>query len=227
MQEIPAMTQVIPVFNLARMSSIHARIKQLRESLSMSMEGLADAIGVSWQTVQQWENGKTAPKRKRLEDVAEVLKTTVDFLMTGGAASAESEEFVSVKRVDVRLSAGRGTIVFSEDEKSRLSFRRDFLSSSGANPDNVVSAVAHGESMSPTIPNGAVVLLNLNDKGVTNKKVYAFRMNGNLHIKRLAKDKAGDIIAKSDNPEYEDMNLSTCDEPVEIIGRAFWMGVKL
>lgn len=193
----------------------------------MSMEGLADAIGVSWQTIQQWENGKTAPKRKRLEDVAEALKTTVDYLLTGGAASAESDEFVSVKRVDVRLSAGRGTIVFSEDEKSRLSFRRDFLSASGANPDYVVSAVAHGESMTPTIPNGAVVLLNLSDKGVTNKKIYAFRMNGSLHIKRLVKEKNGHIIAKSDNTEYDDMNLSICDEPVEIIGRAFWMGVKL
>lgn len=221
------MTQEFLVFNLARMSSIHARIKQLREGLSMSMEALAEAIGVSWQTVQQWENGKTAPKRKRLEDVASTLQTSVDFLLTGGAASADDGEFVAVKRVDVRLSAGRGTIVFSEDEKSRLSFRRDFLRAAGANPESVVSADAHGESMAPTIPNGAVVLLNLKDTGVTNKKVYAFRMNGNLLIKRLVKNKAGDIIATSDNPEYEDINLSKCDEPPEIIGRAFWMGVKL
>lgn len=55
------------------MKTIHEKIKALREGKNLTMEQLAALIGVSWQTVQQWENGKTAPKRNRLEKVAEVL----------------------------------------------------------------------------------------------------------------------------------------------------------
>jgi len=193
----------------------------------MSMEQLADAIGVSWQTVQQWENGKTAPKRKRLEDVAEALQTSVDFLVTGGASEGEQGEFVTVRRVGVKFSAGRGSIVFNEDDKSRLSFRADFLRSSGADPSSVVSVLCSGESMAPTIPDGAVVLINMNNKSVSNGKIYAIRHDDQLLIKRLVKTAEGGITAKSDNPEFQDVDLSLPDNGLQIIGRAFWYGAKL
>lgn len=49
----------------------------------MSMEQFAALVGVSWQTVQQWENGKTAPKRARAEKVAAALGITVLELVSG------------------------------------------------------------------------------------------------------------------------------------------------
>lgn len=70
------------------MADIHTRIKALRESLGMSMEDLAAAVGLrSWQSVQQWENGKTAPNRNRLGRVARALKTTNEYLVSGVSAS--------------------------------------------------------------------------------------------------------------------------------------------
>lgn len=47
------------------------------------MEQLAEIIGVSWQTIQQWENGKTAPKRQRAEKVAAALEISVGELLFG------------------------------------------------------------------------------------------------------------------------------------------------
>ena len=48
------------------------------------MEALAKGLGVSWQTIQQWEKpGGTAPKRTRLEKVAALLNTTPMYLITG------------------------------------------------------------------------------------------------------------------------------------------------
>jgi len=49
------------------------------------MKGLADLVGVSWQTVQQWEReeGGTAPKRDRLAAVARALGTTPEILLFG------------------------------------------------------------------------------------------------------------------------------------------------
>lgn len=66
------------------MKTIHQKIKQLRIDKGLSMEELAAIIGVTWQTVQQWENGKTAPSRKRLEKVAEALGVTIFDLLQDG-----------------------------------------------------------------------------------------------------------------------------------------------
>ena len=37
------------------------RIKSLRNKLNISQEKLAQRIGVSWHTVNRWENGKRQP----------------------------------------------------------------------------------------------------------------------------------------------------------------------
>lgn len=66
------------------MKTIHQKIKQLRTDKGLSMEELGALIGVTWQTVQQWENGKTAPSRKRLEKVAEALGVTIFDLLQDG-----------------------------------------------------------------------------------------------------------------------------------------------
>lgn len=77
-----------------RMPSIHARIKERRQALKMSQEKLAGEIGVTYQTVQQWErepgvgpDGKpilsTAPSRARLAKVAAILGVTQHWLLTG------------------------------------------------------------------------------------------------------------------------------------------------
>lgn len=70
------------------MTTIHTRIKQRREALGMSMKTLAEMVGVSaWQTVQQWEREDgTAPKRDRLESVANALQTTPEELLFGSDA---------------------------------------------------------------------------------------------------------------------------------------------
>lgn len=61
---------------------IHTRIRRRREALGLTMEALAERLGVSWQTVQQWER-HTAPKRTRLPEVARALNTTPEWLLLG------------------------------------------------------------------------------------------------------------------------------------------------
>jgi putative transcriptional regulator len=43
--------------------SFPAYIKEIRKQLELSQEDLAHALGVSFATVNRWENGKTAPSR--------------------------------------------------------------------------------------------------------------------------------------------------------------------
>ena len=73
----------------ATMDTIHTRIKAARDRLGLSMEQVADQLGLSaWQTVQQWENGSTAPSRRRLPKVAELLGVTQEYLLSGARDGA-------------------------------------------------------------------------------------------------------------------------------------------
>ncbi|MHB8707558.1 MAG: helix-turn-helix domain-containing protein [Desulfuromonadales bacterium] len=40
-----------------------AQIKEVRQQLGLSQEELAHALGVSFATVNRWENGKTVPSK--------------------------------------------------------------------------------------------------------------------------------------------------------------------
>jgi transcriptional regulator with XRE-family HTH domain len=83
--EIPVVTQENLANTIAPMN-IHQRIKQRREALGLSMQALAELVGVkAWQTIQQWEKevDGTAPKRNRLAAVASALQTTPEYLLFG------------------------------------------------------------------------------------------------------------------------------------------------
>lgn len=72
--------------------SIHQRIKERRIAMGFSShKALGEAVGVTWQTIQQWEKeGGTAPNRNRIEKVAEVLKVTPEYLLRGGDAPGDA-----------------------------------------------------------------------------------------------------------------------------------------
>lgn len=74
------------------MSDIHERIKKKREEKGLTQEEFGKLVGVSYQSVQQWEGAgtkKTAPQRKRMQTVADVLGTTVQYLQTGSTSKDE------------------------------------------------------------------------------------------------------------------------------------------
>jgi len=43
------------------------RVKEIRRQLNLSQEELAHALGVSFATVNRWENGKTSPSKLALK----------------------------------------------------------------------------------------------------------------------------------------------------------------
>lgn len=211
------------------MSTIHERIKRLRENSGLSMEALAALLSLkSWQTIQQWENGKTAPKRSRVDDVARVLNTTSEYILFGDAQAqtgnevketpaANESEFTNIRRFDLRASAGEGRLVFDYDALEPFKIRTDFLKKNGASEKNTFFMTAKGDSMEPIIPDGADVLVVENGHEIINGKVYVFFLNKNIYIKSLSKTEGG-IVALSYNHAYDPMFIGPKDS-FKIIGR--------
>tara|TARA_R100000655_G_scaffold64330_2_gene102850 strand:+ start:219 stop:845 length:627 start_codon:yes stop_codon:yes gene_type:complete len=208
------------------MTNIHERIKAARDAKGFSMQKLAELLGIkAWQTIQQWENGGTAPKRKRLEQVANILGVTVEYLLQG---SDPDGDHAPIKLIDAKASAGTGQIIYSDDVKKMLMFRRDWLAKNDAKPNNVVAFPVDGDSMvDEHIIDGAVVLVDTTKREPLSKRLYVLWINEQLYVKQLIK-KNGLWFAHSRNAakadEYPDIQIDIDDR---IVGRAFWCGFGL
>lgn len=135
--------------------------------------------------------------------------------------------FEEVKRINAALSAGHGSEPEIYEEVGTLSFRRDFLVGCGVSPQHAKVVDVKGTSMDPTIPHGAVLLINLANTEPRNNAVFALaRQHGGLVVKRLIQ-KDGHWFARSDNPDGNPDFRIDDGEPVKVIGRAVWMGAKL
>lgn len=69
-----------PVMN----ESIGARVlRRAHDLYGWGPQELADAVGVSYETVRKWRSDETAPNRRRMAVLAELLQVSTYWLMTG------------------------------------------------------------------------------------------------------------------------------------------------
>lgn len=67
------------------MQQVGQRIAELRKSKDMTQMAFADAMGVSFQAVSNWERGKSMPDIAKLPELANLLDTTIDRILGGEA----------------------------------------------------------------------------------------------------------------------------------------------
>lgn len=63
------------------MAYVSKNIKKLRTSAGMNQEQLAELLGVTRQTVSNWERGVSMPDMDSLERIALVFGTSVESLI--------------------------------------------------------------------------------------------------------------------------------------------------
>ena len=57
------------------------KLREKREALGLSQEKLARLLDVSYGTIANWENGKTAPSLDRLRAIGRVLEWPLDEML--------------------------------------------------------------------------------------------------------------------------------------------------
>jgi len=74
--------------------SINARVKQARKAAGLSQARLAKLLGVTRSACSQWESLQgTVPRRERLEQLANLLDVSYEWLATGRKAKEEKSAF--------------------------------------------------------------------------------------------------------------------------------------
>lgn len=118
------------------------------------------------------------------------------------------ENFFMVKRMDLDVSAGHGLIAATDGEHEMMAFPRSWMLQNRVNPDLAVLVRAKGDSMAPTIPNGALILLDCMDKDFLKPGIFAFVRGENSFVKRLvpvgisSDGKPTAVKVISDNPAF-------------------------
>lgn len=210
-------------------TGLKENIKQKRLENKMTLEELANKVGVSRQTIQRYESGiiSNIPSDK-IESMAEALDTTPAYLMGWTVAEEaahavstlatkalkESKKGVSIKVLG-RVAAGVPLeavedIIDTEEITEELAKTGEFF-----------GLKLHGNSMEPRMCEGDVVIVRKQDDAESGDIVIAMVNGNDATCKRLRKYRDG-IELISNNPSYEPMFFSNQDiqeKPVKIIGK--------
>lgn len=80
-----------------------------------------------------------------------------------------------------------------------MAFARSFLRNLGANPDYCYVLEARGDSMHPTIPDGAMLIGDASQVIVDDGRIYHFNVNERVLVKRARWRMDGRLYLTSDN----------------------------
>lgn len=188
---------------------------------------LAKRADVSRSTLDRILSGQ----EPRLGDAVRLAKATdveLLWLATGrGAPSAAAAGFAAVPIFDVRLAAGVASFTDAAEQIGTMPFDLGLLRDLGrTNADGLAVLQGEGDSMWPTIQDGARVLVDLKNTRLR-EGIFAFRTGDELRVKRLRRLVDG-IEIRSDNDRYppETLHGEAADE-LTIIGSVIWTGTAL
>lgn len=208
-----------------------------------SADRLARATGVSPSAFRKWLKGEAEPSRERLVALARVAGVGTAWLAEGegpapvfqngngrrrgiGHMVAESQPW---SQFVVPMPQGGVSPVVPDPPPggpALIAISRDWLRSMGQlEPDRLILDVAVGESMHPTIRDGAALLADGGDRVLRERGIYLLNVNGERMVRRVQRRHDGALVLLSDNAAYlPEVVDKTHAQHVDVIGRVIWVG---
>lgn len=216
------------------MSKFGKRVKAKRVELGYSQSELAEIVGAGQATIGHIESGRNQTYRD-IVSLAKALKTTPEYLLTGQNDIQNNDEdfpkppnekdYVLIPQYTAKGECGQGDLNEHVEIKGELAFKKEWLQKSGLSQKNLEALYAKGDSMFPTITDGAAVLVDHSKTSPIENKVFLIHRSGNgLIIKRLVRDREGGWVYQSDNTNKSQFpDMYPLDED-DIRGRVVWQG---
>lgn len=226
---------------------LHERIQLKLNEKHLRQADIARATGKSTAAVAKWLKGDNVPKTESLKQIAQLLGTTDEWLLTGKESAREIPHKIQsildntarhvlstdidpttkiwLPLMDISFSCGNGedlTCHF-EETKKKLAFEPDFLESRGIKEQNVRLLYATGDSMEEFIYDGDIFAIDISDTDVKDGLIYAVYFEGEALLKQIFKEAGGTLILHSKNPKYPDKVVSENNGAnFKVLGRQFW-----
>lgn len=233
------------------MGTAAERLKMFRKNKNMTQVQFADSIGRTQSSITQLESGKTEISAETLRLLHEKHGLSSDWLLHGvgdmlkaapgfpgrtetvappeygrplhGDLTIGDDEFSLVKRLDVSVAAGSGRINYDPQVIGHVMFSNQWLGKMGVVADLAGLVTVSGDSMLPTLTDGALALVDFRPPALESGKVFVCCQDDQVVVKRIFRiqDQGSEGLAiASDNPYYPSVRLFGKDaEGIRLIGR--------
>ncbi|MWQ49829.1 XRE family transcriptional regulator [Glaesserella parasuis] len=230
--------------------SIGTRIEERRNALNLSRNAVCEQLGgVALSTLQLWEKNEREPQAGMVIKLAEILKTTVGYLLKGEQSEpqetkgivARAFEALEKERTEqdevemlasfesIEVSAGFGSFnVGVTEPDGQVPYDSNLLRNLGVKPKHCGVFWANGSSMLPTIHNGDQLLVDFSKKDVKNDKVYLVQNGDSVWVKRVKIEWDGVELISDNKEEYRPIRISADEaQNLQIIGQVVHIGHSL
>lgn len=205
------------------------RIFKLMKEKGVNATEAAKGIGITRAAFTGWkskERGKRIVSSALIPKIAEYFDVTTEYLLTGVRRIETSRKlFCVIKAYDWKIGAGSEIAPNGNEPESvetTICYPRAAIDRHHADPAKCFSLIVSGDSMAPTLADGDKVIICKDVEELKDGGVYAFRLDDQIRVKRLSRNDRGDLIIRSDNPDYEPVTISKEEAAVsfEMLGRA-------
>lgn len=205
-------------------------LKMFRKRAGYSQKEVSDALHVTPSAVSSWEAGRWEPDQQNLAALADLFGVSVDALIGREVIEPRpawqeikiQPELVAEDEVMIPLVAslrcGPGSngdpFFVIKDVPIPSSYVRRW-------GEGLKAIVAVGESMSPTIIPGDMLICRPGDAW-ENSQVVSVNADDSDMIKRIYRTADGGIDLRSDNPDFETLHYTAEDleqDRVHVLGR--------
>lgn len=197
-----------------------SRLRSVRRDIGdPDRTDFAERVGISKNTLAFYERGERTPDASTLAIYRDRLGIDLNWLVTGAGAPG-AIGLAQLPVFDIRASAGLGIPVGPERRLGAIAFDPAFLRAQGARPDQCSVIAASGDSMQPTIPDGALLVVDHSQTEPRNGHIMVLNVGDDLLVKRIRRRLDGRIDLISDNPAYEPETLGPdAIRQLRVIGR--------
>ena len=195
--------------NIDEIANIGNRIKQARNRQNISQSQLARMLNISTQAVQQWESNSTLPRKGRLDEIAEALGISVDWLQFGDGeisnqTTQNAQDYITFEVLNISAKMGTGIInaEYLEIVDTVTVAHQWAKKILGNNLSSIKVITARGDSMADTIQDGSVLFVDESVNYYNGEGVYVIATPDGLKAKRLQMTLSGCLNIISDNSKY-------------------------
>lgn len=133
---------------------LHERLRKLRLAKGMTLQQVGDVFGISKVSVSNWESGTNQPDPKKLHELAKLLGTDVQFLLTGESKPSQQGN-----------TTGIPFILWSQLGKPKQSTNhyRVHATQTSPGPNSFATKLLGSEYLSgdkPNIPESSVIIVD-------------------------------------------------------------------
>lgn len=225
---------------------LRERIKSVRQTLKNSQRVMANTLGISLKSWQDYEAGKSVPGGKVFQNICRLGFSGTWLLLGEGpmfhqqlaplrfqepvspydpntGESDDATSFYPIPMVESFLD--KGDFVYAKN-KGPYAFRKNWLGRLASSPERVVMAGIPSMSMEPTILNQEVVMLDTERKRVFEGSIYAVAYADSIVLRRLKLLPDGRIHVTWDNIT-DDRPYDVDPGDLDILGQVVWFSREL